>query len=178
MADRTLVPNVIAFLHKASDMYGQVKAEQFSQRHFSELLDWSSNSPIEDMFWIAIHVMAESLSLDVNDPDTCRGITVTPQDKVGPYRVDFVLRLYRQQQLVGGPVAVELDGHDFHDQDKHQRSYEKRRDRDLQRWGLKVLHFTGSDLVADPFRVCHEVLQTLGAGVDETYNPADPLGRG
>ena len=77
------------------------------------------------------------------------------------------------------PLVVELDGHAFHDKDKRQRSYEKARDRYLVQQGLRVLHFTGSDVVADPHKVAYEVLEMLGvySGSFRKYNPADPLGQ-
>jgi very-short-patch-repair endonuclease len=108
------------------------------------------------------------------------GIYIHPQDQVEKYRVDFVI----YQHGIGpdeifGPVIVELDGHDFHDKDKHQRSYEKARDRFLVKKGYRVLHFTGSDVVADPFKVAYEALEMVGCfSLRNGYNKNDPLGAG
>lgn len=187
---RKLVPNVLAFLEKACDDYARIQGERFSQQMFSELVDWDSDSPIEDIFWMACHVQCASVGTDVNhcvwvgpgQYARADGIHITPQYKVGNYKVDFLL----EQQRIGPdeiltPIAVELDGHDFHDRDKRQRSYEKARDRELQRQGLKVIHFTGSDVIADPYKVAFEALSFIGVfcgtGRDE-YNPKDPLGQG
>jgi very-short-patch-repair endonuclease len=76
---------------------------------------------------------------------------------------------------------VYLDGHDFHYKDKRQRSYEKARDREMVRAGYRVLHYTGSDVVADPLKVAYEALEFVGAFVGsgrEGYNKEDPLGQG
>ncbi len=112
---------------------------------------------------------------------------MTPFPHVNPlsqkYRVDFLVSRtwsYREKGLHDS-VIVELDGHEFHDKDKRQRSYEKARDRYLTRQGYKVLHYTGSDLVRDPFRVAHEVMDTIecfGPVGSQKYDPADPLGQG
>jgi len=56
---------------------------------------------------------------------------------------------------------VECDGHEFHDKDKKQRSYEKARDRYLQKEGYAVLHFTGSDIVSSPVFAATEVVSFL-----------------
>ncbi len=188
--NRKLADNVVAFLEKAADDYGRMQAAKFSQWRFCEMVDAASDSPIEDMFWIACHLQCATTSIEIN-PTTYvgpgefirgDGLHITPQFQLGRYRADFLL----EQQGIGPdglltPVAVELDGHAFHDRDKHQRSYEKARDREFQRSGYKVLHFTGSDVVADPYKVAFEALQFLGVfvgtGRDE-YNPLDPMGMG
>lgn len=47
-------------------------------------------------------------------------------------------------------VAVELDGHDFHERTKEQASRDKKRDRSLLSKGWTTIRFTGSDVVRDP----------------------------
>jgi hypothetical protein len=47
-------------------------------------------------------------------------------------------------------IAVELDGHDFHERTKEQVKLRDRRDRVLQRHGWIVLHISGSELVREP----------------------------
>ena len=39
----------------------------------------------------------------------------------------------------------------------------------------EVLHFTGSEVAADPFRVAHEVLSLFDCFSGQPYDPADPL---
>jgi hypothetical protein len=45
--------------------------------------------------------------------------------------------------------------------------------------GYRVLHFTGSEVVSDPYKVAFEVLSLIGistvSGIDE-YDPLNPLG--
>jgi len=55
------------------------------------------------------------------------------------------------------PVAIELDGHDFHERTKEQAAKDKSRDRDLQAAGWRVLRFTGSEVWRDPKRCVREM---------------------
>lgn len=190
MADiRKLAGNVSAFLSRTAEIMGRIEAERWSQDAFCDLVEGSQQSPIEDLFYIAIKAMCGAQFTAFNPEQRYRsdgslyeprGIYVMPQHKVGQYRADFVVKQFGiGPDDVLTPIIVELDGHAFHDRDKVQRSYEKKRDRDLLRAGYRVVHFTGSDVVADPFRVAHEVLEMLGlfdCMGNETYNPEDPMG--
>jgi hypothetical protein len=50
-------------------------------------------------------------------------------------------------------VAVECDGHDYHERTKEQAQRDKARDRALQSIGWRVARFTGSEIWTDPMRV-------------------------
>ncbi len=54
-------------------------------------------------------------------------------------------------------IAVELDGHEFHERTKEQVAYRNRRDRVLQRHGWTVLHISGSELVRTNVEALKEV---------------------
>lgn len=187
---RKLTDSVWSFLDRASDLYGQLEADHFAQEMQSNCLELGLESPIEDMFWIACALMTKAAYNDFNPEPyelngqihAGHGIHLTPQHKVGKYRVDFLL----SQSGIGPdeiltPVVVELDGHAFHDKDARQRSYEKARDRDLVKAGYRVIHFTGSDIVKYPFACAFEALEMVGVfsgtGIRE-YNPNDPTFRG
>lgn len=73
------------------------------------------------------------------------------QAQVKRYRLDFavVSRV--------GQIAIETDGHDFHERTKEQARRDKSRDRELQRLGWRVLRFTGSEVYADPNACAEEV---------------------
>lgn len=187
MADK-LTDTVNQFLARTSELYGQAKAEHFSQDMFCNCLERGMESPLEHLVWIAVHAMCAVRFVDVNPAPEVgrnnqmtvqRGIYLSPQVQVGKYRVDFVISqsgIAPEDQF--GPVVLELDGHAFHDKDKHQRSYEKARDRYLVKQGYRVLHYTGSDVVKDPFAVAHEALEMVaffGGTEIEKYNSRDPL---
>lgn len=50
-------------------------------------------------------------------------------------------------------VAVELDGHEFHERTKDQAGRDKRRDRALVSKGWTVIRFTGAEVVRSPAQV-------------------------
>ena len=135
-------------------------------------------SPIEQIFFLAIETVAR-----INGAGECyhdfrrdvwieAGISVQRQMQIGKYRVDFLLS-YAGTRIVNAKVfkmhtefserqlVVELDGHQFHDRNEPQRRYEKHRDRFLQKQGYKVFHYTGSEVVQNPFKVAAECLAYL-----------------
>lgn len=86
-------------------------------------------------------------------------VALFPQATVGKYRVDMLV-VYE-----GGGIAIECDGHEFHERTKEQATSDKARDRHLQLRGYKVLRFTGSEIWADPFASAMEVLRTIASSV-------------
>jgi hypothetical protein len=59
-------------------------------------------------------------------------------------------------------VAVECDGHEFHERTKEQAQADKARDRLLQRHGIRALRFTGSEIWEDPDKCAFEILRVCG----------------
>lgn len=70
------------------------------------------------------------------------------QEPVGKYRIDFMLELCIDK-LDKIQIALELDGHDFHEKTKQQASHDRKRDRDLLSVGISTIRFTGSDIHND-----------------------------
>ena len=95
-----------------------------------------TESPIEAIFWIWWSTI-EALTLD-----QCFPFSLVPQHEVQcdgtVYRLDFAIPEYL--------IAVELDGHEFHEKTKEQVTYRNQRDRQLQAAGWTVFHFSGSEL--------------------------------
>jgi hypothetical protein len=85
------------------------------------------------------------------------------------YRLDFVFEpssVGSLQSLIGPrcpKIALELDGHDYHEKTKEQVTYRNRRDRDLQAAGWIVLHVSGSEFNANPENVTREVYQRVSS---------------
>jgi len=77
---------------------------------------------------------------------------VTVKSGVGKSRIDLAFAACRQS---GPPlyVALEFDGHEFHERTKEQARRDKARDRGLQILGWRVLRFTGSEVWRDPVGV-------------------------
>jgi hypothetical protein len=163
-------------------------------RYFDELtkvVAETVESPIEElMIWSLLWQSAGSQYLVAfgsashlpgGDPDH-RGVTLLdntgaaswerdfhlqPMVRVGEsrYRLDIAMELrsgeWPRAQVF---VAVECDGHDFHEKTKEQAERDKRRDRDLQSIGWAIARFTGSEIVRDPIRAGRDVA-TLAYGL-------------
>lgn len=185
--ERAMTENVQAFLDKVCADYGRMQIDRFSDFAIS-IVRTELKSPIEDLFYIAFCAQVEA-EFQVLNPQYVgdgnggvkdgEGVYIKPQYKIGNYRADFLIYQNGLLEHPSAPVIVELDGHDFHDKDKHQRAYEKARDRFLVRRGFKVLHFTGSEVVEDPYKVAFEALCVAGGNCfrkEDEYDQKFPLG--
>lgn len=68
---------------------------------------------------------------------------------------------------IGIRLGIELDGHAFHERTKEQVVDRNRRDRDLLSAGWLILHFSGSELHANPILAVVEVLETGANALDQ-----------
>lgn len=71
------------------------------------------------------------------------------------YRVDFLLEIGVRK------LAIECDGHAFHDRTKQQAAYDRARDRELLEFGIATIRFTGSEIVHSPERCAGESFRCL-----------------
>lgn len=124
-------------------------------------------SPIEAIF-LAWFAAVESLM----DRDVCSAVlepqTVVTLTNGTVYRLDFSLTVGDQHfvnrcHALGltehmPKIAIELDGHDYHEKTKEQVAYRNQRDRDLQAAGWTVLHFSGSEIHRDPLKCATSAL--------------------
>jgi very-short-patch-repair endonuclease len=142
--------------------YTILQATDYAARHVRDYVPvWikdimrrrpAHESPIEEVFeiwWIALRAVG---SVFAGQLDLQRQVTVPDLG----YRLDFVVRHVTQDPAFP-LVAVELDGHDFHERTKVQVRDRDARDRRLQQAGWHVFHFSGSELMADPVRCVREV---------------------
>jgi very-short-patch-repair endonuclease len=83
-----------------------------------------------------------------------------PQVQCGSHRVDFLFIGYCFDEALA-IVAVECDGHDFHEKNKFQAARDKSRDRDLALMGIHVMRFTGSEIHRDAARCVKQVFEFL-----------------
>jgi Uncharacterized protein conserved in bacteria len=105
-------------------------------------------SPIERVFFRCYHYLALGFPVSQRLP-------IRRQVQIDSYRVDFVIEDASGNRL----LAVECDGHDFHERTKEQAARDRSRDRNLLlNHGLPVMRFTGSELYADPFNCAAEAL--------------------
>lgn len=179
---RQIAANVGEFLESTASLVGQWHASRFQQKLTAEVIEGPYGSPLEDLLVCAFHALAESQYVMANPgPDSPEellpGLYVTPQFVIKSYRVDFLVECIKPGgDMATQGVIVELDGHAFHDKDKKQRAYEKARDRDIVRAGFKLLHYTGSEVVKDPFAVAWEAMEFAGVPMYGEYKSSDPLG--
>ena len=86
-------------------------------------------------------------------------IAVFAQVRVAQYTADFVVVAHyasvRQRHTI--LVAVECDGHEFHNRTKEQAEHDRRRDRAFQALGLHVFRFTGREIARDAAKCAEEV---------------------
>lgn len=91
------------------------------------------------------------------------------QVKIEPYRVDFLV-LWGRGLLGSAGIAVECDGHEWHEKTKEQAANDKARDRSLQERGFKVFHYTGSEIWRDPIKCAREVMGIAHADAIDIEN--------
>ena len=85
-----------------------------------------------------------------------------PQCQIGSHRVDFAF--VSRFGPPGQPLhllAVECDGHDFHERTKEQAQRDKSRDRDIAALGVHVIRFTGSEIWRDPRKCAADVYSII-----------------
>lgn len=87
-----------------------------------------------------------------------------PQVQVGAYRVDFLFASNPFANFHPLLIAVECDGHEFHEKTKEQARRDKARDRELLTIGVTVVRFTGSEIWADAGKCAEQVLDLLWNG--------------
>jgi REase_MTES_1575 len=63
--------------------------------------------------------------------------------------------------VVAASVAIELDGHDWHERTKEQAASDKSRDRALAKLGWHTLRFTGHEVYADASACVRDVVETV-----------------
>ena len=160
-------PRLIANLDSVQQQIqaaGQYVYEKFIRTSDGMLRHFPVHSPIEATFYtwwgalLATHEINESeFSLGKQTQIECAG---------RQYRLDFSIvpdvtreGLSKQSGVPLPKIAVECDGHDYHERTREQVIERNERDRMLQANGWIVLHFSGSELHRDAY---HCVLSVYG----------------
>ena len=96
-----------------------------------------------------------------NDQAPASGyFSLWPQHPAGRYFIDFALLGLIDTWRVS--IAVEIDGHEFHEKTKEQVARDKRRDSDLSALGFVVLRFSGAEIYHNPAGCVHERIKLVG----------------
>ncbi len=75
--------------------------------------------------------------------------------RVESYRIDLIVKCSH------GLIAIECDGHDWHDRTKQQAAYDRARDRWMLKNGVATLRFTGSEIFHSAEKCASEVMDIL-----------------
>lgn len=159
---------------------GHCSPERFTEtiaRRMSELSNAyngkQTQSPIEDMMlgallWLDIDWAGLPRFDMLNGPKdpSWKGMegpgvifNLAAQADLAGCRVDFLL-WFQCGKSVGG-VAIECDGHAFHERTKEQAARDKDRDRKILLSGFPVMRFTGSEIFRDTGACVEQVRSAL-----------------
>lgn len=104
------------------------------------------------------------------------GNYLIPQFQVQSWRLDFALVRKDSDGNLLAKIAIECDGHEFHERTKDQAARDRKRDRELQHLGWVVLRFTGSEIHRDVYSCCEDAIRHFIRVLGER-EPADVLAR-
>lgn len=130
-------------------------------------------SPIEEAFlaglvgsYVGIDGLRFSRAVVKCFPDAFDVLVVVPQAQLGPHRVDFLLQKFEAMpDRMTASIAVECDGHEFHERTKDQARRDKGRDRAIQALRIPVVRFTGSELWMNPVKCAEEAIHVLNSNL-------------
>lgn len=150
----------------AGDWLAQQARTALLEEVRDSVLEQPIHSPIEAVFfawWLAVDRLesghgdvADSLMLSPQVIVTTGDFACRPDFIVWPANSELLLEA-EEAGLTFRHIAVELDGHDFHERTKEQVNERNQRDRHLQQAGWAVFHFSGSEVVHEPERCVREV---------------------
>ena len=128
------------------------------------------NSPIEIIFNLAYDLIihfgdAEGYYLEPQ-------YEVVSRDESKHFYVDFAFIADDVDDLttIKNPdfkLAIECDGHEFHEKSKKQVEYDNEREYELKMLGFDVLRFSGSQIYNKPFRCAAQTLEYIHKKVGE-----------
>jgi hypothetical protein len=150
--------------------------QELIDESFHETFYSAFDSPLEYAFLVCWNMHRASLSAELRFRRT---FYLAPQVQSGAYRVDFQVKPYGggggpschggtgtwchacppdSVDCVGFPkIAIELDGHEFHEKTKEQVTARNARDRALLADGWTVLRFSGSEFYGNPLACIRQV---------------------
>lgn len=112
-----------------------------------------TESPIEMASYLAIEAWRKQVLFRHKEL-----VTFETQVSIGKYRLDFML------QHQDKTLAVECDGHDFHERTKEQAKRDKQRDRFFSAKNITVARFTGSEIWSDQLVIWRYLDEFFGFG--------------
>lgn len=144
--------------------------DDYWRQKISEPFTKHTDSPIECLL---LGVMSWCWgALEVNSGPCCKKLTgsIHTQHPIGKYRVDIAVIAENIK------LAIECDGHEFHEKTKEQAARDKSRKRFLTSQGWTVIEFTGSEIYNDPFQCVDDIVGILITAYKDEDNKSDSTG--
>ncbi len=133
---------------------------------FLESINTYCKSPIEKIFYMAYCLM----DFDINE-GKYRYLTLYPQKEVNvgnkKYYLDFCFIAEDCGYESDYKLAIECDGHDFHEKTKEQVIRDNERTLDLKMAGYDLLRFSGSQIYNEPFKCAAKTMKYILKKVKE-----------
>lgn len=153
-------------IDKILSQYANIKKQEMGEWFNGVFDEKEIKSPIERVFYSALQILIEINCVQAKDiiwdgAPHIMGLHVEPQVEFEKYRVDFFCTYKGHPDEPVKSVIVECDSQKWHERDESERSYEKERDRFLQKQGYTVFRFTGKQLLKDPIHCAAEVVEFL-----------------
>lgn len=137
------------------DWYKKRIAAEYERRVKTDVNLHGITSPIEQIFFM------EWRFLNIDEQ---HGVNIRPQNALKldgrDYTIDFVVESPDGKMK----LAVELDGHEFHEKTKEQAAYDRARERTIVRHGYTIFRFTGSEVMRNPRKCVEEVAAMITGG--------------
>jgi very-short-patch-repair endonuclease len=164
--------NIIKFFVRSSNIVGNLVGDMFNVNTWTEIQDYQITSPIEQIIYCALRTLRETNFIEKGEPIEHNGkwfsvgLTITPQVVIGKYRCDFEISYGSSINREGiqktlNKIFVECDSQVFHERTEKERRYEKARDRYIQSKSFKILHYTGKEILENPFQIAAEIISTV-----------------
>jgi very-short-patch-repair endonuclease len=103
-----------------------------------------------------------------------RSIIVAPQYQRRNFRVDFILgHAHPSDDWFTETLAVEIDGHDWHERTKEQAAADRARDRSLLAECIHTIRFTGAEVNASPSKCAAEALDLFSGMMSRALTMRD-----
>jgi very-short-patch-repair endonuclease len=132
--------------------YKTRSASEYERRVKNDVNQHKIVSPIEQVFlmeWRFLRV------------DERYGVTIRPQKKLDLGGKSYVIDFMVESPDGKTKLAIELDGHDFHEKTKEQAANDRARERTIVRHGYSIFRFTGSEVIRNPRQCVQEVTSML-----------------
>lgn len=134
------------------DWYKKRIATEYEKRVKNDVRANKITSPVEQIFLMEWHFMRV---------DDRHQVTIKPQRELtldgNAYKIDFLVEATDNSAA----IAIEIDGHQFHEKTPQQARRDRERERTIVRHGYTIFRFTGSEVFRNPRKCVEEVIALI-----------------